>query len=166
MRTLDAVCANDRGDDTLFIIGDCASQFARLSRLSKLSAVLDTPDQGGRYPSFVERVSDLLSAAIKSRKKTPTSRAGASESGRHARSGRNKRPCNIRLSGESARAVITKYVHPQVSGLKLLRLGYHPAMSEGLLFLKALHLNRDGTCTDWDVREGKLNARHGRAHLS
>jgi hypothetical protein len=25
-------------------------------------------------------------------------------------------------------------------------------MPEGLLFLKPLHLNRDGTCTDWDVR--------------
>ncbi len=32
-------------------------------------------------------------------------------------------------------------------------------MSEGLLFLKPLHLNRDGTCTDWDVREGKPNGR-------
>jgi hypothetical protein len=28
-------------------------------------------------------------------------------------------------------------------------------MSEGLLFLKPLPLNRDGTCTDWDVREVK-----------
>jgi hypothetical protein len=32
-------------------------------------------------------------------------------------------------------------------------------MSEGLLFLKPLHLNRDGTCTDWDVREGESNGR-------
>jgi hypothetical protein len=28
-------------------------------------------------------------------------------------------------------------------------------MSERLLFLKPLNLNRDGVCTDWDVREGK-----------
>ncbi len=32
-------------------------------------------------------------------------------------------------------------------------------MTEGLLFLKPLHLNRNGTCTDWDVREGKPNGR-------
>jgi hypothetical protein len=32
---------------------------------------------------------------------------------------------------------------------------FSPAMSEGLLFLKPLNLNRDGVCTDWDVREGK-----------
>ncbi len=35
------------------------------------------------------------------------------------------------------------------------RLSYPAAMSEGLLFLKPLHLDRAGTCTDWDVREGK-----------
>ncbi len=34
-----------------------------------------------------------------------------------------------------------------------------PSMSEGLLFLKPLHLNRDGTCTDWDVRERKPSGR-------
>jgi hypothetical protein len=28
-------------------------------------------------------------------------------------------------------------------------------MTEGLLFLKPLHLDRDGTCSDGDVREGK-----------
>jgi hypothetical protein len=39
-------------------------------------------------------------------------------------------------------------------------------MSEGLLFLKPLHLNRDGTCTDWDVRENKPNGRTvGRIYL-
>ncbi len=39
-------------------------------------------------------------------------------------------------------------------------------MSEGLLFLKPLHLNRDGTCTDFDVREGKPNGRTiGRIYL-
>jgi hypothetical protein len=32
-------------------------------------------------------------------------------------------------------------------------------MSEGLLFLKPLHLNREGTCTDWDVRECKSSGR-------
>ncbi len=32
-------------------------------------------------------------------------------------------------------------------------------MSDGLLFLKRLHLNRDGTCTDFDVREGKTKGR-------
>jgi hypothetical protein len=32
-------------------------------------------------------------------------------------------------------------------------------MSEGLLFLKPLHLNRDATCTDWDVLEGNPNGR-------
>jgi hypothetical protein len=32
-------------------------------------------------------------------------------------------------------------------------------MSEGLLFLKPLHLDREGTCTDWDVREGKPSGR-------
>jgi peptidoglycan/xylan/chitin deacetylase (PgdA/CDA1 family) len=35
------------------------------------------------------------------------------------------------------------------------RLTYPAPMFEGLLFLKPLHFNRDGTCTDWDVREGK-----------
>jgi hypothetical protein len=40
-------------------------------------------------------------------------------------------------------------------------------MSEGLLFLKPLHLNRDGTCTDWDVCEGKPNGRTvGRIYIS
>jgi hypothetical protein len=39
-------------------------------------------------------------------------------------------------------------------------------MSEGLLFLKPLNLNRDGTCTDWDVREGNPNGRTlGRIYL-
>ncbi len=39
-------------------------------------------------------------------------------------------------------------------------------MSEGLLFLKPLHLSRDGTCTDWDVREGKPSGRTvGRIYL-
>jgi hypothetical protein len=28
-----------------------------------------------------------------------------------------------------------------------------------MLFLKQLHLNRDGSCTDFDVREGKPNGR-------
>jgi hypothetical protein len=28
-----------------------------------------------------------------------------------------------------------------------------------MLFLKQLHLNQDGTCTDFDVREGKPNGR-------
>jgi hypothetical protein len=28
-----------------------------------------------------------------------------------------------------------------------------------MLFLKALHLNRDGICTDFDVREGQPNGR-------
>jgi hypothetical protein len=32
-------------------------------------------------------------------------------------------------------------------------------MSEGLLFLKPLNLNRDGTCTDFDVNEGKRTVR-------
>ncbi len=36
----------------------------------------------------------------------------------------------------------------------------------GLLFLKQLHLNRDGTCSDWDVREQKSDGRHDWPHLS
>ncbi len=41
-------------------------------------------------------------------------------------------------------------------------------MPDGLLFLKPLHLNPDdGTCTDWDVREGKPNGRTvGRIYIS
>jgi hypothetical protein len=34
-----------------------------------------------------------------------------------------------------------------------------PAMSEDLLFLKTLHVNQDGTCTDWDVRESNDHLR-------
>jgi hypothetical protein len=39
-------------------------------------------------------------------------------------------------------------------------------MSEGLLFLKPLHVNQDGTCTDFDVNEGKPAGRTvGRIYL-
>jgi hypothetical protein len=34
-------------------------------------------------------------------------------------------------------------------------------MSEGLLFLKPLHRNRGGTCTDWDV-SNKSRSQFGR----
>ncbi len=55
--------------------------------------------------------------------------------------------------------------NPQGSD-RSLRLGYPCRMLEGLLFLKPLHLNRDGTCTDWDVREHKPNGRTvGRIYL-
>jgi hypothetical protein len=51
-------------------------------------------------------------------------------------------------------------------GFLSARLSYPAAMSEGLLFLKPLHLNRDGTATDWDVREGKPSGRTiGRIYL-
>ncbi len=39
------------------------------------------------------------------------------------------------------------------------RLSYSRGMPEGLLFLKPLHLDRDGTCTDWDVPEAKPSGR-------
>jgi hypothetical protein len=32
-------------------------------------------------------------------------------------------------------------------------------MSEALLLLKPLHLNREGTCSDFDVREGNPSGR-------
>ncbi len=45
------------------------------------------------------------------------------------------------------------------SAATIRRLGYPLTMSDGVLFLKRLHLNPDGTCTDFDVREGKPSGR-------